>query len=79
MEEIVKDILYCLSQEGQCGLHIAIEDGNLDDDDIKWCLNNLEENCNKEDIDIANKISTYLLNLEDDTRYEIFNKVWTIR
>ena len=50
VELLYEDLKEC------CGgmLHIVLDDGNLDDDDIQWCI----ENCNKPENE--NKIDKYL-------------------
>ena len=53
-------------------LHIVLDDGNIDDDSINWCLNNTIENCD----DIVMKVlcttcAELLLNIPQEERIKL--------
>jgi hypothetical protein len=59
-----------------CGgmLHIVLDDGNIDDDDLQWCIEycNREENANRHDKTICLEIAHRLLNLNKEQRMLIY-------
>lgn len=36
-KRIIDLVHRCLNMDGQCGFHIAIDDGNLEDANVLWC------------------------------------------
>ena len=61
--------------EGAGGmLHIVLDDGNLDDDDLQWCIEycNREENTDRHDKGICLEIAHRMLNLSKEQRTLIY-------
>lgn len=69
------ETLYDDMGEG-CGgmLHIVLDDGNLDDNDIWWCIEycNREENADRHDKDICLEIAHRMLDLGREERLLIY-------
>lgn len=69
------ETLYDDMGEG-CGgmLHIVLDDGNIDDDDILWCIEycNREENADRHDKSICLDIAHRMLNLSREERLLIY-------
>lgn len=55
---------------GQGGLHIVIEDGNIEDDDIQWCLDNTIKT------EKVREIANYLLSLNPLARLSALYKAF---
>lgn len=67
--------LYDDLHEGAGGLlHIVLDDGNIDDDDLQWCLErcNREENRDRHDRDVCIEIAQRMLNLSREQRTLIY-------
>lgn len=68
-------LLYDDLQE-HCGglLHITIDDGNLDDEDIQWCIEycNKNENSDREDKYLCLEIATRMLRLTMEQRKLVY-------
>ena len=62
INDIANDIeeLYSISSVGGC-LHIVVDDDNLEDYHIQWCIDNA--NPNDDDYEIGMKIAKNMLNL----------------
>jgi len=74
INEIIKLAKDYYSKEGnECGgsLHIVLDDGNLEDDNIKFCINYAKEN---NDID-GIKIGELLLTLSMTQRNKMYNEL----
>lgn len=77
IREICKlvEILYEDIGEGAGGmLHIVLDDGNIDDDDILWCIEycNREENADRHDKDICLEIARRMLKLSREERLLVY-------
>ena len=70
-EKIIQNIAYCLNAVGQCGLHIVIDDGNIENHNIQFCLDNLDKYCAKQDTEKAKQIVEYLLMARMNERFEV--------
>ena len=69
------DDLYEDMGEGAGGmLHIVLDDGNLDDDDLQWCIEycNREENTDRHDKKICLEIAHRMLGLNREERLLIY-------
>lgn len=67
------DLLYSLEncQSGGC-LHLLLDDYNVDDDDIKFCLKQCGDNPEKEEAELGKAICYEFLKLNRNERYLIF-------
>ena len=77
-KEMIILIADAISKPQQCGLHIVIDDGNVEISHIRWCKNNLYKYCPIEDLELANKIIDYLLSISWSKRYKVINEAWNI-
>ena len=75
--KVVKMMTDCIGKKGQCGLHIVIDDGNTEESHVRWCLENLNKYCPKEDIEVAKEICEYLLRFDDEKRWKLHTKSMT--
>ena len=69
------EILYNDLQESAGGLlHIVLDDGNLDDEDIRWCLDwcDREENKHRPDRLLCKRIANELLGLTMEQRRLVY-------
>lgn len=59
----IQNLIDAIYDQHPCGgpLHIVLDDGNLDDDSINWCLNNTIENCDDIVLKIISKTCAELL------------------
>jgi hypothetical protein len=72
---VLVKVLYDELGEGAGGmLHIVLDDGNLDDDDIQWCIEycNREENADRHDKDLCLEIAHRMLELSREERMLIY-------
>ena len=78
--ETVREYISCLYNLDECGtgglLHIALDDGNLDDDDIQWCLERCESNPEREESEIGKLICKSLLELPMEQRRLVYQHNW---
>lgn len=58
------------------GLHIVLDDCNVEDEDIQWCIDNIDEFANSEyEKDLSMKIATGLLQISSENeRIRIIDK-----
>lgn len=50
-------------------LHVALDDGNMDDGCVKWCL----EEAKKEGDEQAVEIAEFLLSMPEDDRFDLYD------
>lgn len=79
IDEVLKLVKYLYEDLGECCgglLHIVLDDGNLDDDDIQWCLNhcNKEDNKDRKDKSVCIEIAQRMLNMTEFERRLIYCK-----
>lgn len=77
ISEVLKLVNYLYEDlEECCGglLHIVLDDGNLDDEDIQWCLNycNEKENEDRKDKAVCIEIAQRMLNMTEFERRLIY-------
>ena len=77
VEEVCKLVKTLYDDMGEgCGgmLHIVLDDGNIDDDDLQWCIEycNREENADRHDKSICLEIAHRMLNLSKEQRMLIY-------
>lgn len=68
--------LYSLDDGNCCTgglLHIVVEDGNLEDHHIEWCLKECEEHPEREESEIGKLICKELLKLSMEQRRLVYN------
>ena len=75
--EVCKLVKTLYEDMGECCggmLHIVLDDGNLDDDDLQWCIEycNREENTDRHDKSICLEIAHRMLNLSKEQRMLIY-------
>jgi len=58
-------------------LHIVLDDGNMEDDYIVWCVcNPINKIKNEEERKLYFELALLLLTLTEAERYEIYGQVW---
>jgi hypothetical protein len=68
-------VLYDDMGDGAGGmLHIVLDDGNIDDDDIQWCIEycNREENADRHDKETCLEVAHRMLNLSIEERMLVY-------
>lgn len=63
---------YSENNPGWGNLHIAMDDGNLEDSHIRWCIWNALDELDGD----AAVIGNYLLKLSEEEREELYNRNW---
>ena len=80
--DTIREYVSCLYKlDGCCTgglLHIVLDDGNLDDDDIKWCLDRCIENPEEEESGIGKLICEELLKLPMEQRRLVYESDWVV-
>ena len=56
-------------------LHIVLDDGNIDDHDIQWCMNNLWDD-EKKDSALFERCAKNLLSMPKNDRYQTIEAAW---
>jgi len=61
---------YYAKYGNECGgsLHVVLDDGNVDDDSVRFCCNWAADNQDADGVDLANK----LLTITEDMRHELY-------
>jgi endonuclease IV len=74
MENLLNDLeeLYLQCSVGGA-LHIVVEDDNVDDESIQFCLDTCHDHWSKTDVDLIKSIGKQLLELTEDERRFIIN------
>lgn len=76
--------VYEFSSRGGC-LHIALEDGNLEDEHIQYCLDSCLEHWSVKEmagesgeqyVDLVRRLGTRLLELDEDLRCDLYDSHW---
>lgn len=80
--QLIKE-LYATEMGGAGGpLHIVLDDWNLEDDNIEWCLLRLTEHpedieyFGKHAVDLSIKIALWLYRIPEAQRYAVLHKEW---
>lgn len=82
--ETIRAYISCLYglDDGNCCtgglLHIVTDDGNLEDDHIKWCLNECNNHPEKEESEIGKLICNELLKLPMEQRRLVYESGWVV-
>lgn len=68
--KLVKHLYYDMHEGAGGMLHIVLDDFNIDDDDLEWCIEycNQEENRDRHDRDICIEIAQRMLKLSREAR-----------
>lgn len=78
--ETVREYISCLYRlDGCCTgglLHIVLDDGNLDADDIQWCLEQCVIHPEREESEIGKLICISLLGLPIEQRRLVYQHDW---
>ena len=77
--KLLVEVLYDDLEEYTGGLlHIVLDDGNLEDGDILWCMANCnsQENLGRHDRFLCERIANELLNLSMEERRLLYQQSW---
>lgn len=68
--KLIKHLYYDMHEGAGGMLHIVLDDFNIDDDDLEWCIEycNQEENRDRHDRDICIEIAQKMLRLSREAR-----------
>ena len=72
--KLVKTLYEDMGERAGGMLHIVLDDCNIDDDDLQWCIEycNREENADRHDKSICLEIAHRMLNLSKEQRLLIY-------
>lgn len=75
--ELTKELYSCEGCEVGGPLHIVLDDDNVENHDILWCLKYVSDHDYDDDIKIlCYKIGALLFMLDEEERAEIVRKAW---
>lgn len=80
--DTIREYISCLYHLDGCGtgglLHIVLDDGNLEDNHIQWCLEQCEANPDQEEAEIGKLICKELLKLPMQQRRLVYEHDYKI-